>query len=68
MFAARWRICSQCHKPMHGRLPPLTDVYCVTCKLDRAKDAAFSMANKTGPYYDAWLRTRGPQGRPRNHD
>lgn len=63
-YAERTRQCWKCHKPFTGRIAPKGPVYCVPCKIDNASDAAIQMANKEGPYYDRWLASGGPQGRP----
>lgn len=42
------------------------DVYDILCAIQNSCDAAKQMALKSGPYYDRWLETRGPQGRPRD--
>lgn len=67
VYAVRERECAGCPTIVKGRIPATGDVWCITCSLDRGKDAALQMAQKSGPYYDRWLATRGPQGRPR-HD
>lgn len=65
MYARRWRFCAECHKPLFGHLPDTDDVWCVAHRLERSAAAALQLANKSGPFYDKWLETRGPKGRPR---
>lgn len=67
MWARRWRFCKDCNAPMFDRFPPLKDVWCLECRIKRARESAIQLSNKSGPYYDRWLATRGPQGRPPNH-
>lgn len=67
VYAARWRKCGSCPRWQFGRLPPSGRWLCVTCRLDRAEDAARQMAAKSGPYYTKWLEAHGPRGRPRNN-
>lgn len=62
----RYRMCASCKTWIHGRFPLRGPVYCLECNLAHAHDAAVQMANKQGPYYDKWLSTRGPRGRPTN--
>lgn len=38
---------------------------CLNCGIKHSVIAASEMANKSGPAYDKWLETAGPQGRPR---
>lgn len=64
-YALRERQCSDCSIVITGHLPPVAEVRCITCAIKRASDAAYQMARKSGPNYDRWLRTRGPEGRPR---
>jgi len=65
VYKERTRECARCGGQVKGRIPVNGDVFCLTCNLDNAKEAALQLANKSGPYYDRWLATRGPQGRPR---
>lgn len=37
---------------------------CADCGEDRARRAAIEMATKSGPAWDRFLLSRGPQGRP----
>jgi len=64
-YAIRTRTCACCGELTTGRYPPFKDVHCLNCNTGHMKDAARQMAAKSGPYYDRWLRTRGPLGRPR---
>lgn len=63
-YAFRWRNCKGCRKWFYARSPNHGDVWCMTCRIGRAENAARDMAHKSGPYYDRWLNSRGPQGRP----
>jgi hypothetical protein len=67
VYKQRWRKCSTCGAWTHGTYPAKAPVGCTACNLANAKDAALQMANKSGPHYDRWLATRGPQGRPRTY-
>lgn len=39
--------------------------YCFECGIVRAVTAAAQMRDRSGPFYDAWLASPGPQGMPR---
>lgn len=65
-YAERTRNCTRCGVPFTASMKATGPVYDINCAIQNAIDAATQMRNKSGPYYDAWVRTRGPQGRPRN--
>lgn len=65
VYAVRTRNCADCGQEVTGRLPMVKDIRCIACAITRAANAAREMAAKSGPAYDRWLETRGPQGRPR---
>lgn len=67
VYAVRTRECADCGCEVKGRIPATGDVRCLECNIGRACEAAKQMAAKSGPYYDQWLATRGPQGRPRDN-
>jgi hypothetical protein len=64
-YAERTRKCHRCGKPFTARMKATGPVYGINCAIQNSIDAAIQMANKSGPYYDRWLETSGPQGRPR---
>ena len=66
VYAVRERKCDRCPTVVKGRIPPGGEFLCIECAIDKAKRAAIEMAQKSGPAYDRWLTTRGPQGRPPN--
>lgn len=57
--------CGHCGEPVRGAYGKDGLLLCLECRLSKARDAAIQMANHEGPAYDAWVRTRGPLGRPR---
>ncbi len=63
-YAERERKCSTCDNTVKGRIPLQKAVFCIDCALKKAAESARQMANKSGPYYDQWLTTQGPKGRP----
>ena len=65
-YAYRERKCAKCPTIVKGHLPPTKDILCIECAVKNAMQAAVQLANKSGPYYDRWLASRGPQGRPPN--
>lgn len=65
VYAVRSRKCDDCPTVVMGRIPPTGPFLCIECAIAKAARAAMEMANKSGPAYDRWLETRGPQGRPR---
>lgn len=65
VYAVRERKCDNCPTIVKGRIPPSGPLQCIECAIAKAGSAAMQMANKSGPAYDKWLTTRGPQGRPK---
>lgn len=67
VYAVRERECSDCGAVVKGRFPLSKPVQCIDCAIKRQISAAKQMAARSGPYYDQWLKTRGPKGRPRRN-
>lgn len=47
-----------------GRIPPWKAVRCIDCGVKDAMQAARDMYNHEGEWYDRWLKSAGPNGRP----
>ncbi len=56
--------CARCHKPVVKPYRFHRTPYHLECGILEAADAARQMRQKSGPYYDRWLNTAGPKGRP----
>lgn len=57
--------CNRCHEPVQKPFRFYRRAYHEECGILEASDAARQMANKSGPYYERWLETKGRYGRPR---
>ena len=57
--------CNECGAPMTVNAQTVKAPRCYECGLAAKIDQMRQMHEKSGPYYDEWLKTRGPLGRPR---
>lgn len=57
--------CHDCGERVRGASSRDGFLRCLDCKLAMARESALQLASHSGPYYDRWLQTRGPRGRPR---
>lgn len=64
-YKMRTRKCSTCSNLVTGRIPLNGLVRCVDCGIKVAEQAARDMYNRDGQWYARWLKSAGPQGRPR---
>lgn len=60
--------CRLCGQPPRGGESLTHGGYHIGCSMRVAEEAAAQMAAKSGPHYEKWLRSAGPQGRNRYSD
>lgn len=58
--------CSVCERPVSVGLRVTKRPRCVECGIGAAIEAARQMNARSGPYYERWLASNGPAGRPRS--
>ena len=55
--------CKECNRPVIVNAQTVNPPTCYDCGMARAQDQMRQMHEKSGPFYEAWLRTNGPNGR-----
>jgi hypothetical protein len=56
--------CGECGSPMTVNAQTVNAPRCYECGLQAFTDQVTQMHQQRGPYYEAWLKTAGPRGRP----
>jgi len=57
--------CNECGNPVTVNAQTVKAPRCYECGLAAHVEQIRQMAAKSGPYYDRWLETNGPKGRPK---
>jgi hypothetical protein len=63
-YALRKVACTDCGAVVEGRFPKWKKQRCLDCAIVNMEIAALEMAKRSGTYYDRWLASAGPRGRP----